>query len=348
MTSALQRSPNKHSANGTSSSTDELLYKSSSLALVKHKHGLKTEEVSISSNHDRVDSTMRYLEASQKVLDFLRRMWLDQKSCDMVITLQNGEMLAHRVVFAAHSQILAEKFAHFGPDQIVTIQLSDFAVKPVFELTQFLYTTDLCLTVDNVAEIYKCAAELGLNSVFEYAREFLSNYNVSNAILFYNICDQGNITDLRDEIFSFICEHFHEIIQHESFKRVALEDLMNLLKNNHLGVHSELDVFFAVCRWLEGDLRRRMPLSNKLLGCVRFQHIKPEDICTKVCSVEWLMETKENIAIINQAYKFHSLKATGSPLVSRFPVQVHRSRAPGMRRKSSTSKAPVQPTLPAN
>jgi hypothetical protein len=280
-----------------SDSSEEVLYNSSKLALIKHKHHTSKEP------REHVEATMRYLEASQKVLDFLRRMWLDQKNCDMVITLQNGEMLAHRVVFAANSPTLAEKFSHFGPDQIVTIQLSDFAVKPVFELTQFLYTSDLRLNVENVAEIYKCAAELGLNSVFEYARSFLSSYNASNAILFHHICEKGNILDLRDEIFNFICDHFQEIVQHEAFSRVSIDDLFNLLRNNHLGVQSELDVYLAVTRWVDADRRRRMSLSPRLLSCVRFQHIKPEDIVSKVCAVEWILELCENMDIINQAYK---------------------------------------------
>lgn len=277
--------------------SNELVYKSSSLAVIKHKKHSKEQGPSAKA------ACPPYLQAAQKVMDFIRNMWLEQKFCDMILVLADGELLVHKVVFVAHSPALAEILRHYSPNKIISIHLTDFTSSAVFQIAKFLYTAELNLTLENIGEVYHCSSELGLETVFQYAREFLSNYNVNCAIQFFSICKTHGITDLRDEILHFISSNFLEIMQLESFLHIQLQDLIQLLTCDHLYVPNELEIFFAVCAWVKYDMKRRLAFSNQLLQCVRFMLIDLNTTIMRVLPIDWIFEPTENSIFMFEVFK---------------------------------------------
>ena len=289
---------------------DEIVYKASSLALLRAKKHKNVPRVTAASNdrHSVRGKEARgeksdYLRAARRVLDFMCSMWRKQLFCDLVLQLPKGELHAHKMAFAAHSTALADKFAEYPSDEIISLDLADFQADIVFAITSFLYTTDLEINDDNVGQLLTCGAELGLEALVGLCRAYLSNYNVHNAILYHSIAETEGITDLRDDIFDFICHHFSEIVKSRHYPKVQFERIASLLSRDQLGVSSELEVFHAVVTWVNHDRAQRLPLAPMLMKCVRFHLMAPDVLVTKVEAVDWIFEPRECHNVLYDAFK---------------------------------------------
>ncbi|ELT88346.1 hypothetical protein CAPTEDRAFT_89766 [Capitella teleta] len=230
-------------------------------------------------------------------------MWLEQKFCDTVLILDDGQMYAHKVVFAAHSQALAKDFQNFPPGKLLYIKLKDFDPSVVFDLTEYLYTGKLKLTEKNTAGLYKCALELGITSLLQTVKQQFASYDVNNVFDHLLMCDQAGLHELRDDIMRYISQHFNEIVNTKGFLNLTLSYLLMLLSSDDLCVMSELEVFYAVVKWVDFQRQDRMTHAEALLKCVRFRLLDPDILATKVETVDWLFRQRRCHEQLVEAYK---------------------------------------------
>jgi len=102
---------------------------------------------------------------------------------------------------------------------------------------------------------------------------------------------------------------FMEVSQTPGFLCLPAERICHLLSEDTLIVHSELDVFCALLRWLDHDREGRLCHAAHLLqDAVRLHCISPECIVTKVEPVEWLFDAVPHcLVVINEAMRSVSL-----------------------------------------
>jgi len=55
----------------------------------------------------------QYIEGARRVLDYMNRLWQEQKLCDVTIQAQCDRLKAHKIALAAYSEFLTEKFCEF-------------------------------------------------------------------------------------------------------------------------------------------------------------------------------------------------------------------------------------------
>lgn len=84
-------------------------FKSSSMAMMRSKSmGSNFGDPCVSGGDDS-----QYLEGCRRIVDFMNRMWQEQKLCDVIIQSQCDQLKAHKVALAAYSDFLVEKFCKF-------------------------------------------------------------------------------------------------------------------------------------------------------------------------------------------------------------------------------------------
>jgi len=95
---------------------------------------------------------------------------------------------------------------------------------------------------------------------------------------------------------------FIEVSQTSGFLFLPAEIVCHLLSDDWLTVHSEIDVYCALVRWLDHDRDGRLCHASHLLqNAVRLQCISPECIVSKVETVDWLFEAAPECQVVTNA-----------------------------------------------
>jgi hypothetical protein len=277
------------------------MYKSPSLIVIKHID--EDEETTLTCDSGQGLACEENPVKSGKIQEFLSKMWLEQKLCDTVLLLRDGQMYVHKVVFAAHSQALISDFQKFPSGKMLYIQLKDFDPSVVFDLTEYLYTGKLNLTTSNATELYECASELGITTLMQAVRTFFTSFDASNVFEYLARCDGEGLSELRAEIMRYISQHFHDVVYSSGFLNLTLSSLLLLLSSEDLSVMSELEVFLAVVRWVDFNRSERLQHAESLLRCVRFRLLDPEVLATRVELIDWIFSPRKCHEQLMDAYK---------------------------------------------
>lgn len=182
--------------------------------------------------------------------------------------------------------------------------MKEFPITTIMDLLRFVYTTELEINSTSVGPLLHASEELGLTAVRDMCLDFLNDLKVDNAVYLLSIAESYNMPDFREKTVRFILDNFVDVANTDHFVLVPVACLLELLCDDRVNVNSELDVFYAVVRWIEYDRTERVTSAPELLGkAVRLQHISPENLVKKVEAVEWLFESPHCQAILFDIYK---------------------------------------------
>lgn len=80
--------------------------------------------------------------------------------------------------------------------------------------------------------------------------------------------------------------------------------LLCILNDDNLNIPNEIEVFCAIVAWVDFDRAQRICSAPQLLQCgVRMHCISPEDLITKVETVDWLFDVPECEYVLNEAIR---------------------------------------------
>ena len=263
------------------SDTNQLLFKTSSLAMLRAKKGLSPRQSSVEGP---------YMTAAKRVLDFMYNLWLKNRLCDVTITSSDGKTLvAHKIALGAYSNVLTEKFQQQPSGSVCHLHLTSYNAAVIHSILEFVYTTDMSLNDHVIDPVLGCSLETGLDIVVQICTNYLSNYGVETALHYHAITQKYDLVDLENAIFSFICEYFIDISKSKSFLKANVKIVRALVNEDRLNVTSELDVFNAILAWIDFNRQERISFAPGLISCVRMQLMTPEALVTYVEPVEHIM-----------------------------------------------------------
>ncbi|KAI8037818.1 uncharacterized protein LOC128259827 [Drosophila gunungcola] len=84
------------------------------------------------------------------------------------------------------------------------------------------------------------------------------------------------LADLCHVMFDRLRYFFLALVGSPEFLALEVDVLELILRRDSIGVNSEMEVFFAVLRWLghtPADVPKRLPHMRRLMSCVRFHHL---------------------------------------------------------------------------
>lgn len=86
----------------------------------------------------------------------------------------------------------------------------------------------------------------------------------------------ADLAELREIMLSRIRNYFLPLVGSQHFHDLEVDTVEQLLLRDTLGVNSEMEVFFAVLRWVGHNpdmVPKRLPHMQRLLDCVRFHYM---------------------------------------------------------------------------
>ncbi|KRZ91170.1 Kelch-like protein 3 [Trichinella sp. T8] len=219
------------------------------------------------------------------------------------------EIPAHRVILASACPYFKAMFQS-NMSEAVQGKIRIHGVEPdaLKSLVNFMYTSEIAITAENVQHILIAADLLEMSEVTNCCCEFLkSQLNPSNCIGIQEFAEHHSCIAL--SIFARVyCEqHFDEVIKNEEYLSLSLENLLQIISSDNLKTRCESDVCEAVMKWIRHDLERRRAYLPKLFRCIRLPLLPIQylfDVVEKNELVKASMPCKD---LIIDAFKHHLL-----------------------------------------
>ncbi|KRX74279.1 Kelch-like protein 3 [Trichinella sp. T6] len=219
------------------------------------------------------------------------------------------EIPAHRVILASACPYFKAMFQSNMSEAVQgKIRIHGVAPDALKSLVNFMYTSEIAITAENVQYILIAADLLEMSEVTNCCCEFLkSQLNPSNCIGIQEFAEHHSCIAL--SIFARVyCEqHFDEVIKNEEYLSLSLENLLQIISSDNLKTRCESDVCEAVMKWIRHDLERRQAYLPKLFRCIRLPLLPIQylfDVVEKNELVKASMPCKD---LIIDAFKHHLL-----------------------------------------
>ncbi|XP_053492771.1 kelch repeat and BTB domain-containing protein 12 [Ictalurus furcatus] len=235
------------------------------------------------------------------LLEQLNHMREAEQLTDVVLIAEGLSFPCHRSVLAAFSPYFRVMFT-CGLRESVNRQvvLRDMPAQSLALLLEYMYSSKLPLSPDNVQGISVAAFLLQMDDVFKRCQIYMTdNMDASNCLGIYYYARDLGAEELVDQAQRYLRQHFTEVCMSEEVLELEAYQLGALLASDDLNVTREETILDVVLRWVkhcsvgvslgEGNRASQLP---ELLQKVRLPLV----------SVSYLKETlRRNTALLADA-----------------------------------------------
>lgn len=212
------------------------------------------------------------------VLETLKKLYMKNELCDVVLVVDEHEIKAHRVVLAANSVYF---YSMFTTDMCESVQerisLRGIEYEAVELLVNFCYTSTITITEKNVQNLLSVSNLLQFSTIIESCCGFLKNQlHPSNCLGIADFADHHGFSELKNAAQCYAEKHFLEVIKSEEFLNATFEQISSILKSDFLDVASEKEVFDSVIQWISHDECRRKRHLPEFLKDIRLALLPPK------------------------------------------------------------------------
>ncbi|XP_076469866.1 gigaxonin-like [Babylonia areolata] len=211
---------------------------------------------------------------AKKLLSNLNDTRKNPDLCDAYVSVDGHKISVQKSVLAAASHYLRALFSYDGKLALhegkTCINLN-MSVDTFHSIADYIYTSDVVLTEDNIQDVLQAADLLLLTDLKDICCKFLEECIAPhNCIGIRDFTAQISCPWLHLRVTQYLDEHLREATFCEEFLRLSKEEVCQLLTRNTLEVTYEDDVVEAVVRWARMDVPARLPLLPEVLTrCVR-------------------------------------------------------------------------------
>jgi len=187
-----------------------------------------------------------------------------QKFSDVVFVVGEKKFPAHRLILAASSPLFEEMLYRRGSDGKfdssiekvpIEVKINGTDADSFGSLLQCIYSDQVEVTATNIQALIQVATKYQVEKLKAVCAEFMeADVNKENVLDLFQIAPQM----LGDEEFglAFIEENAAEVFASEGFLKLSKDRLIVLLKDEKLAIE-EIDVFKAVQKWAEAEVKRK-------------------------------------------------------------------------------------------
>lgn len=205
-----------------------------------------------------------YHHHQHQLLLGLNRMRRSGTLTDVILCLGDKTYHVHKVVLSACSDYFRAMFTNDKMLEATSekIKLCGIPEEGLEFLLEYMYTAKLGLTTDNVQAVLSAASHCQVMSVIKACAKYLqTQIDIENCIDIATIAENYSLGDLKDAIYSFICDNLKNVSKTSDFYRLTPEQIIHMLSSDHQFDCLELDLLKIVIEWFVYDVQS---LSSKL------------------------------------------------------------------------------------
>ncbi|XP_046405767.1 ring canal kelch homolog [Ischnura elegans] len=265
---------------------------------------------------------------THRAFDALNVMRKQSQMCDIVLVSNSVEIPAHKTLLAACSVYFYERFTNGDDQGVGRLDVCDVEPQALKLLVDYIYSSEVQVTEDNVQILLPAAKLLQLKDVTDACCEFLqAQLHPTNCLGIRAFADLHGCTELLQWAETYAEQHFMEVVECEEFLTLSSQQVLKLVSSDRLTVSSEEKVFECVVSWVKHDLDERKQYLSTLMEHVRFPLLSHEFLVQRV-RVEPLMESNIQCKdFLVQALIFQLLEAKGDKDIT-YEIQKATPRQP--------------------
>ncbi|XP_025930820.1 kelch-like protein 22 isoform X2 [Apteryx rowi] len=235
------------------------------------------------SLQQRTSNTYRSAEHSQALLSGLVSLRDSSILFDVVLVVEEKPIEAHRILLAASCDYFRGMFAgglrEMEQDEV---RIHGISYNAMCKILNFIYTSELELSVNSVQETLAAACQLQIPEVIKFCCDFLMSWvDEENILDVYRLADHYDLRHLSDQLDSYILKNFVAFSKTQMYRQLPFQKVYSLLSSNRLEVNYENEVYEGALLYhyspeqLETDQVSLME-PPKLLETVRFPLMEPQ------------------------------------------------------------------------
>lgn len=199
----------------------------------------------------------------------------NRQLCDGVVKCENGqEFKVHRAILSAVSPYFKALFTNsINRGQPEETEAEIQVPASIFSLIlDYAYSGNCEITEDNVQVLLAYADQLEVLGVVELcSRYIIDHLTPGNCLQLMQFAKHYFCRDLCENIAKYIRYNFKEIVETSNgFIYLTEDELYEIVSDDALNAKSELEVFYAIKKWVEYEPNTRKEALAKMLCCVRF------------------------------------------------------------------------------
>lgn len=201
-----------------------------------------------------------------------------QELCDVILHVGNRKIFAHKVILAACSPYFRAMFTgELAESRQTEVTIRDIDESAMEILIDFCYTSHIVVEESNVQTLLPAACLLQLQEIQEVCCEFLKRQlDPSNCLGIRAFADTHACRDLLRIADKFTQHNFQDVVEHEEFLLLPLNQLIDICSSDELNVRSEEQVYGAAMAWVKYNIAERRQHLPVVLQHVRMPLLSPK------------------------------------------------------------------------
>merc|ERR1712141_659880 len=201
-----------------------------------------------------------------------------QELCDVVLNVGNRKVYAHKVILAACSPYFRAMFTgELAESRQTEVTIRDVDETAMDILVDFCYTSYIVVEESNVQTLLPAACLLQLAEIQDVCCEFLKRQlDPSNCLGIRAFADTHACRDLLSIANKFTQHNFQDVVEHEEFLLLPLNQLIDICSSDELNVRSEEQVYGSAMAWVKYSIAERRQHLPVVLQHVRMPLLSPK------------------------------------------------------------------------
>ena len=214
-----------------------------------HTRDCDNREITILDKYRTTNFTFTNPHLQNTIFNNLKLYCVSEQFADITVIVDNVKFQCHRVILGASCPYFRALFLHQNDHNI--IHLDEISSNGFSSIRLYIYTGQLTLDEDNVAEVLEAADYLQFRELVEVcASMLLQHIRVTNCLRIMHLSDRHSCVDLYQTAKHYCLSHFQSVIWTPDFSTLPLKSLLEFISNDRCDVDSECDILVAISRWL--------------------------------------------------------------------------------------------------
>ncbi|KAG9471986.1 kelch-like protein 40 [Eleutherodactylus coqui] len=227
--------------------------------------------------------------------DGLKDMLDHSKFIDCVLKIKGKEFPCHRLVLAACSPYFRAIFlSDLEESKKKEIDLEDVDPDVMGKILNYIYTSEIDITEQNVQDIFSVANMFQIPSIFTVCVSFLQKkLCLSNCLAIFRLGLMLDCPRLAVSARDFLCDRFNLITRDDEFYQLSPDELIAIISSDSLNIEKEEEVFEVVMKWTAKDKENRVKALPVIFESIRFRLMPQDYIKDKVEKHELVKSSSE-------------------------------------------------------
>ncbi|CAK8677570.1 unnamed protein product [Clavelina lepadiformis] len=220
--------------------------------------------------------------------------------CDFTIKAGGKQFPVHKCVVGSFSEYFKKMFT----TKMRESYSNEGSVKEVSgptmaSIINFIYTSCIILTHDNVYDVLEAAEYLRVTSLKEYCREFFkASLNGENCLKIRSYSNRYNMGDVVQATETFISKNLGAVLKSSDFLQFNVDDAMAMLKLESEQDSIDEDKYKSVVSWTKYSLDERRKHFNDLFLLVQLNSLSKKFLNEVVYREELVNQSADSMNLL--------------------------------------------------